>query len=343
MPPIDVPYGSDYWAKRFGADLNSPTGFMGSIGAPDISDLGRLGPLLGMTLFHGSPHRFNMFELSEKTARSGSGAQVYGYGMYFAKQKGETKTYKELGQELILRDGEKYKPRISDDRLFKLAEKQNTDELLNIARHHEAQAVAEEKAWRMKPMMQKTHRASDDHYNKVGRLRDRAQQAREYAEDIKKGRSFQRGEGHTYQVEIDDAVMDKMLGYHDYLYQQPHVVDAIQANDPELWARLQKLEDDVGRPLEGSDVASSLKTMLYDREMQKEMVNRTRNYSQLKNLANEVEEMASKHLDDLGIPGIRVSGGRFSPTDDDTFVLFNMDYIDEVIRDGELVYKAKGL
>ena len=44
-----------------------------------------VGGLLGMTAHHGSPHRFDKFELSNRTIGTGEGAQAYGHGLYFAE------------------------------------------------------------------------------------------------------------------------------------------------------------------------------------------------------------------------------------------------------------------
>ena len=303
--------------------------------------------MVRITLFHGSPHRFNKFELSPKTAKSGSGANVYGYGMYFARKQGDTSNYKALGETKLLRDGEPIDPPIWDDRINSLAITRNKDELLNIARHHEANAKAAEKEWLMTPLMRRTHSASDDHYAKMNRLNQRAALARGYAEDIEKGVRFKRGTGHSYAVEIDDKRIEKFLNWDQPLYQQAHVRDAIEYGHPELWKRLQKLEDQIDRPIEGADVASELKMMLYDKKMDEAFKQNSRgntaSIATLKGFTDEVEIEASKILDDLGIPGIKVGGGRFSPGDDDTFVVFNMMDIDEVRRDGKLVYKRKGL
>jgi hypothetical protein len=50
-----------------------------------------LAGLLGLTAFHGSPHRFSKFDASK--IGTGEGAQAYGYGLYFAEAPGVAKGY----------------------------------------------------------------------------------------------------------------------------------------------------------------------------------------------------------------------------------------------------------
>jgi hypothetical protein len=50
---------------------------------------------LGMTVFHGSPHKFDKFDLSK--IGSGEGAQAYGHGLYFAENPAVAKKYADPG------------------------------------------------------------------------------------------------------------------------------------------------------------------------------------------------------------------------------------------------------
>jgi hypothetical protein len=47
---------------------------------------------LGMTVFHGSPHKFDKFDLSK--IGSGEGAQAYGHGLYFAENPAVANSYR---------------------------------------------------------------------------------------------------------------------------------------------------------------------------------------------------------------------------------------------------------
>ena len=47
--------------------------------------------LAGLTVYHGSPHKFDKFDMSK--IGTGEGAQAYGHGLYFAESPGVAKTY----------------------------------------------------------------------------------------------------------------------------------------------------------------------------------------------------------------------------------------------------------
>ena len=50
-------------------------------------------PMLGKTVWHGSPHTFEKFDLSK--IGTGEGAQAYGHGLYFAESPGTARSYQE--------------------------------------------------------------------------------------------------------------------------------------------------------------------------------------------------------------------------------------------------------
>jgi hypothetical protein len=49
-------------------------------------------PSLGMVAYHGSPHKFDKFDMSK--IGTGEGAQVYGHGLYFAENKSVADEYR---------------------------------------------------------------------------------------------------------------------------------------------------------------------------------------------------------------------------------------------------------
>tara|TARA_Y100000593_G_scaffold86278_1_gene164702 strand:+ start:830 stop:2626 length:1797 start_codon:yes stop_codon:yes gene_type:complete len=51
------------------------------------------GPVLGATVWHGSPHKFDKFDMSK--IGTGEGAQAYGHGLYFAENPNVAKSYAE--------------------------------------------------------------------------------------------------------------------------------------------------------------------------------------------------------------------------------------------------------
>jgi hypothetical protein len=52
-----------------------------------------MGGLLAHTVYHGSPHKFNKFDMSK--IGTGEGAQAYGHGLYFAESPVVAKSYQE--------------------------------------------------------------------------------------------------------------------------------------------------------------------------------------------------------------------------------------------------------
>jgi hypothetical protein len=50
-----------------------------------------LAPALGLTVFHGSPYKFNKFDMSK--IGEGEGAQAFGHGLYFAENPNVAKSY----------------------------------------------------------------------------------------------------------------------------------------------------------------------------------------------------------------------------------------------------------
>ena len=95
LPNKTVAPTSERLAEMMGADLNSPSGWAGLIGVPDLTDIGKLG-LAGykgaMVLAHGSPHKFSKFSM--KHIGTGEGAQAYGHGLYFAQDPKVAGAYK---------------------------------------------------------------------------------------------------------------------------------------------------------------------------------------------------------------------------------------------------------
>src|SRR4029077_20239061 len=56
---------------------------------------GAKGVNLAATVFHGSPHKFDAFDMSK--IGTGEGAQAYGHGLYMAEQPSTAAAYKQAG------------------------------------------------------------------------------------------------------------------------------------------------------------------------------------------------------------------------------------------------------
>jgi len=108
----DVPLTSEKVGGLLGADTQSQAFNTGLLGAPDPSDFSRLGVgLLGHTMFHGTPHKFDKFSLD--AIGTGEGAQAFGHGLYFAEDAGVAGSYKNVNTEMLL-DGKPFSVDASD-------------------------------------------------------------------------------------------------------------------------------------------------------------------------------------------------------------------------------------
>lgn len=61
-----------------------------------LTGIGMLPFIPGATVFHGSPHRFDKFDISK--IGTGEGAQAFGHGLYFAENPAVAKTYAAVGE-----------------------------------------------------------------------------------------------------------------------------------------------------------------------------------------------------------------------------------------------------
>jgi hypothetical protein len=84
MPAVSAPVGAFKAAAQVPGLLVDATQMAKQMG-PELAGL------LGLTAFHGSPHRFSKFDASK--IGTGEGAQAYGHGLYFAEAPGVAKSY----------------------------------------------------------------------------------------------------------------------------------------------------------------------------------------------------------------------------------------------------------
>jgi hypothetical protein len=169
----------------------------------------------GMTVYHGSPHKFDKFDMSK--IGTGEGAQAYGHGMYFAENKGVAEGYaRVLGQREFDVGGRKIytgsSSRVLDDQSRgQTIAAGALDDAFNAQSSSPAQFAA-------------------------GRLRKQAEYYPEEAAHIKealdiigewanKGGVSHMG-GYTYKVDLPDDQIAKMLDWDKPLSQQSKEVQA---------------------------------------------------------------------------------------------------------------------
>jgi len=91
---MGVPIASDVAGLAADAMMYKRDPSSRTVGNALLSGLGMLPIIPAMTAYHGSPHKFDKFELSDKTIGTGEGAQAYGHGLYFAEDPSVAKSYK---------------------------------------------------------------------------------------------------------------------------------------------------------------------------------------------------------------------------------------------------------
>ena len=95
--PQDFPGTSENLAALSGytvpQSISGQLGWLaGNVMSPGISDLGKIGAsLAAIPFWHGSPHKFDRFDLAHMG--KGEGAQAYGWGAYGAESKDVAKQY----------------------------------------------------------------------------------------------------------------------------------------------------------------------------------------------------------------------------------------------------------
>jgi len=271
------------------------------IGAPDPRDLGK--GLLAMTLFHGSPAKFNKFSLDK--IGTGEGAQAFGSGLYFAENKGVAKSYaSNLGTTDTLIDGAKVGP---DDIRFEAA--------TSISANGFDDALANAKA-----NSEATFLTPD------GRLRE--SEIASQIESLRGAKITDRQISSLYEVEIPDNVTDKMLDWDAPLSEQPESVqlalkNIIQDNGVQIPSRGMNPDLSFGQINKSNPNGNILYESLVEKFGSK--------------------EAASKVLNEADVPGIRFldASSRSKGEGTRNIVVFNPDDITQVKRDGELVFENK--
>jgi hypothetical protein len=176
-------------------------GSLGKLMSGDVSDIrwskGFGQNQLGATVFHGSPHRFDAFDMSK--IGTGEGAQAYGHGLYFAERPEVARSYQE-----------------------QLAAGRGGDEADVIARL--MQSTGNDTARTAKELRRRAQ------YSNMPEGKERFERMAQMVESGFDPR------GALYEVDIPDEAMEKMLDWDAPLSEQPESVrEAIErlATSPE--------------------------------------------------------------------------------------------------------------
>lgn len=201
VPAADVVGSTDWFGELFGADIESPAFLAGSIGpVPDAGDAARIAAnidvnklvgLLGATAFHGSPHRFERFDLSR--VGTGEGNQAFGHGLYFSEHPDVARSYAAITPPAELR-------RLRDEMTMAANRRQR-------ARERAAKATGEEREEFLRQ-----HAQADAEYKALEAERD----------------ALVNDPGQLYEVEIPDEALDRMIDLEKSLAEDsPFVREAV--------------------------------------------------------------------------------------------------------------------
>jgi len=154
--------------------------------------------LAGMTVFHGSPYKFDKFDMSK--IGTGEGAQAYGHGLYLAEAKGVGTEYaRALGPKTAMSDPEYV---AAQARLGKFEDA--------VSRRYKQDALSP---------MEDIAFYSEKYPKRVINAADKIQAAEQAAYDKAK-------KGYLYKVDLPDEHIAKMLDWDKPLSQQSEGVQA---------------------------------------------------------------------------------------------------------------------
>lgn len=263
--------------------------------------------LLGITAYHGSPHKFDKFDMSK--IGTGEGAQAYGHGLYFAESPAVAKQYqKELSAQLSVGG----KPLLSKNKIVGTTGNKDVDDVLMAYNGDVDFAISQVKEWRKDVA----------NIPKQAALYDKQLAA---LEGLRGKVKFDTA-GNLYKVDIPDEAVAKMLDWDKPLSQQPEAVR--KALEPIIaplrkeaaknvggWGDLGKAYN-IDNELTGQQIVGLMRTKI----------------PSVSNIIGGGGPVVTNKLRELGIPGIRYldGGSRGKGNGTSNFVLFD-DQLPKII------------
>jgi hypothetical protein len=297
-------------------------GMAASAMMPESAEAGPLGKALqAIRAYHGSPHKFDKFDISK--IGTGEGAQAYGHGLYFAGNEGVARSYRDaLAHKADPRNA------INDivsqfvDQRVAAPTNENLKWWLSQDEHMKPYAENPQIVSRLREIVQG--------HEPGGTVSDTAMHSYRELENLLPDPS----KGHMYEVDIH-ANPEHMLDWDKPLLQQSrHVIDRF--ND--AVAPVRDADDAMLRELFG-DKSAHTSLNLFDRSKGSQAYN---------TFAGERggPSAVSERLREAGIPGIKYldQGSRGSGEGTSNYVVFDPNII-EILRrykDGGRVEKAGG-
>jgi hypothetical protein len=278
VPLSNNPIGGSEWfgqkMQDAGLVSNKRRPFMEALAgfaSPDATDLLKIAP--AMIAFHGSPHKFDKFDLSK--IGTGEGAQVYGHGLYFADNPDVAKGYSSALGGFDVSEIDQKKA-IEELRPYKF-DRDVAYEILNDVDYNKEE--------------------SRDHTSAIAdfflvMMQEPSQQNQAIKSLMKIGA---KPTGSIYKVDIDDNAIANMLDWDKPLSEQPQSVRN-WLKDPYNAYRSKLTEIDVGgQEPTGGLIMNRLQSLMSG----------GRKSDAFTNTANYGADVASRELADFGIPGIR--------------------------------------
>lgn len=260
--------------------------------------------------YHGSPHKFDKFDLSK--VGTGEGAQAFGYGLYFADNPVVAKSYKGGTGALIA------EPHVGGRPLSELPKEMlRTWELQTAGKSY---AVFEELRKVAAPG------ATLDFYIREGGV------VGDFAAELKKLGVTNAAAGYDYKVQIPQRVVDSMLDWDKPLSQQSEAVKKAFAKAEVVYGPLRggKKILDPESPIDGHTAYRDLATVLNE------------GYVRRGGTAAKADKVVSDYLRGIGVQGIRYldQGSRDAGKGTSNYVLFDAEHVRVVERNGEAVSSA---
>jgi hypothetical protein len=258
-----------------------------------VNSLTGMAPI-GGTAYHGTPHTWAGGKPDLSKVGTGQGAQSYGHGLYFAENKAVAESYKLSGQPA-------WKGPTTQGHVQTAMETAKAHQLSGEEAKTFAVDLLNERA-----------------KNAPAGVRQQFYDAINNFDELVKGKT-----GTTYEVDIPDEHIAKMLDWDKPLSQQPEIKRALKGAFDKANAAF---KGDQGNSTKAESLAR-LRMVLEDSNSTGQKV-----YETLHSVEGHGSANASKFLNKLGIPGIKYldQGSRTAGQGTRNFVVFDTDIVKSV-------------
>jgi len=264
-----------------------------------VNPLARMGGI-GMTVYHGSPHRWNQVDLSK--VGTGEGAQAYGHGFYSAGRRGVAEGYQ---RDLAVDPRDEI-----NDLMHSLGSDARPADVTRLMKQYPSLAEYADNA-EIKRNILVAHQPGDNTVDDAGMAAYRALDRMLPEEPT----------GHLYELDLPDATIDKMLDWDAPLKEQS--IFPSETMDELAAAHVR------GEPLTKKERLAGLlgaHSSQTGRQFYHDLLSRNKGD----------RAQASAMLKELGIPGIKYydAGSRSAGDGTRNYVNFSADDILALTRNG---------